>query len=49
MKALWQKISHHQILVFCCKTAFYVAILFFLLYLYDYSHVGSGGFIYNEF
>ncbi|RST99617.1 teichoic acid D-Ala incorporation-associated protein DltX [Vagococcus vulneris] len=36
-------------LVFAGKTLLYAAILVGLIYLYHYSHVGGGTFIYNQF
>lgn len=38
-----------QIGRFILKTLFYFAIIFILIYLYEYSGVNSGHFIYNEF
>ena len=34
---------------FTAKTLLYTGILFVLIYLYQYSHVGGGSFIYNQF
>ncbi|MCI0130292.1 MULTISPECIES: teichoic acid D-Ala incorporation-associated protein DltX [Enterococcaceae] len=34
---------------FVGKTLFYAAIILVLIYLYQYSHVGGGSFIYNQF
>ncbi|MGO3733328.1 MAG: teichoic acid D-Ala incorporation-associated protein DltX [Vagococcus sp.] len=36
-------------LSFTGKTVLYVGILLVLVYLYQYSHVGGGSFIYNQF
>ncbi|MCH4057889.1 teichoic acid D-Ala incorporation-associated protein DltX [Lapidilactobacillus gannanensis] len=38
-----------QIGRFILKTLFYFAIIFILIYLYEYSGVNGGHFIYNEF
>ncbi|WP_326717572.1 teichoic acid D-Ala incorporation-associated protein DltX [Vagococcus jeotgali] len=35
--------------MFILKTAFYTAVLLVLIYLYQYSQVGGGSFIYNQF
>lgn len=37
------------LLRFVLRTIFYTVILLILLYLYGYSGVGQGHFIYNEF
>ncbi|MGX4685507.1 teichoic acid D-Ala incorporation-associated protein DltX [Vagococcus sp. JNUCC 83] len=34
---------------FVGRTVFYAAIILVLIYLYQYSHVGGGSFIYNQF
>lgn len=39
----------HQILKFFFQTVFYTVIIFALVYLYGYSGLGQGHFIYNEF
>ncbi len=36
-------------LSFAGKTAFYVVIMFVLIYFYHFSHIGGTKFIYNEF
>ncbi|AQP53078.1 teichoic acid D-Ala incorporation-associated protein DltX [Vagococcus penaei] len=36
-------------LTFAGKTFLYAGILVGLIYLYHYSHVGGGSFIYNQF
>ncbi|QIL51282.1 teichoic acid D-Ala incorporation-associated protein DltX [Weissella coleopterorum] len=38
-----------QIFNFIIKTLFYMTILLIIIYLYGYSGVGQGNFIYNEF
>ncbi|MGX6979765.1 teichoic acid D-Ala incorporation-associated protein DltX [Vagococcus elongatus] len=35
--------------IFVGKTVLYFLILLVLFYLYHYSHVGGGSFIYNQF
>ncbi|MCO6017233.1 MULTISPECIES: teichoic acid D-Ala incorporation-associated protein DltX [Carnobacterium] len=49
MKEAIQKLKENDIVVFCAKTVFYLAILLILVYLYDYTNTDSGNFIYNEF
>ncbi|AHA05640.1 MAG: teichoic acid D-Ala incorporation-associated protein DltX [Pediococcus pentosaceus] len=44
-KDLWQ----HDSIKFITRTVFYFAVLVVLLYLYDYSGMTGGTFIYNEF
>lgn len=44
-KDLWQ----HDSVKFITRTVFYFAVLVVLLYLYDYSGMTGGTFIYNEF
>lgn len=34
---------------FIGRTLFYAAVILVLIYLYQYSHVGGGSFIYNQF
>ncbi|MGX6965692.1 teichoic acid D-Ala incorporation-associated protein DltX [Vagococcus teuberi] len=36
-------------LSFVARSVFYAAIILVLIYLYQYSHVGGGSFIYNQF
>lgn len=43
-KARWKSIG-----LFVVKTLFYFCVLLALVYLYEYSGVGSAHFIYNEF
>lgn len=38
-----------QVLKFFFQTIFYTVIIFALVYLYGYSGLGQGHFIYNEF
>ncbi|MDN6900256.1 teichoic acid D-Ala incorporation-associated protein DltX [Oenococcus sicerae] len=40
---------HSSIVKFVARTLFYFVILVMLLYLYGYSGINDGGFIYNEF
>lgn len=35
--------------IFFGKTLFYLAIMLVLIYLYHFSHIDGGNFIYNEF
>lgn len=44
-----QKLWHNSTFQFVFRTVFYFAILMVLVYLYSYSGVNNGTFIYNEF
>jgi hypothetical protein len=39
----------HPVLKFLLQAAFYFVVIMALVYLYDYSGLGQGQFIYNEF
>ncbi|MFT8966253.1 teichoic acid D-Ala incorporation-associated protein DltX [Leuconostoc suionicum] len=39
----------HPVVNFVGRTVFYLLIILSLLYLYGYSGVGEGHFLYNEF
>ncbi|MFT8323812.1 teichoic acid D-Ala incorporation-associated protein DltX [Oenococcus sicerae] len=43
------KAFHNPAVKFIGRTIFYFVILVVLLYLYGYSGINDGGFIYNEF
>lgn len=38
-----------ELLLFSAKTLLYFGIMLALVYLYHFSHIRSGGFIYNQF
>ncbi|MBU7456260.1 teichoic acid D-Ala incorporation-associated protein DltX [Leuconostoc fallax] len=44
-----QKFFQNRLVNFIGRTFFYFAIIIALIYLYSYSGVGQGHFIYNEF
>lgn len=46
---MWIKIRSNQWPRFLVKTILYTVILLGLIYLYHYSSVGGGTFIYNQF
>jgi hypothetical protein len=43
------KLAEHPVWKFILQTVFYFIVILALVYLYDYSGVGQGKFIYNEF
>ncbi|MCT6892622.1 MAG: teichoic acid D-Ala incorporation-associated protein DltX [Bombilactobacillus mellifer] len=49
MKKKWLAFKSNEVVRFIFTTFFYTLIFFILLYLYSYSGVGGGGFIYNGF
>ncbi|BDR58127.1 teichoic acid D-Ala incorporation-associated protein DltX [Xylocopilactobacillus apicola] len=49
MKKKWIAFKNNGIARFICTTIFYTVIFLVLVYLYSYSGVGGGGFIYNGF
>ncbi|URZ87527.1 MULTISPECIES: teichoic acid D-Ala incorporation-associated protein DltX [Floricoccus] len=49
MKKLETIFTENRGVNFLARTALYFVILLGLLYLYHYSGIGQGGFMYNEF
>lgn len=52
LETLKQKLLNETVqywLIFLGKTIFYVVVMLVLIYLYHFSHIDGGSFIYNEF
>ena len=52
LETLKQKLLNETVqywLIFFGKTIFYVVVMLILIYLYHFSHIDGGSFIYNEF
>ncbi|WEV45212.1 teichoic acid D-Ala incorporation-associated protein DltX [Streptococcaceae bacterium ESL0687] len=49
MKKIQTFFTGNRIANFTARTVLYFVILVGLLYLYHYSGIGQGGFLYNEF
>lgn len=49
MRKKWLAFKNNEIVRFVFTTFFYTVIFLALVYLYSYSGIGGGGFIYNGF